>query len=430
MSPDILLLAHRDGLNSIFESVVAAPASKLSALGYRVDVVVFATPGELLKPSIRRRWRKMTQGLEKRISGHVYTLPGARKSSPSLRWESLLLRAWGRWRIGSRATVIFCSGTIAGVLGCQLRDSLSNCTSIYHSLGPDADEFLYAHGIASLSDAPPQLVSDAHRRLDLQSTAYREADGVITISAPMREHAIARYGVPECRLLHAPCFVDSEVFANEAKQRDETRRVLGVGDCFVVGYCGSTLNWQLSAETISLLHVISRHQTRTVFLGLTQGPQRMKQLLLEAQFPLDRATIVTLPWQVVPRYLAACDLGILGRGLLGSRHIVNLQSSPIKFGEYLASGTPVLMSDSIGDFSAAAAEQRLGVVLTSGCSSDDAESLLTDFIDDYQSHQLDWRLRCMRYAREVLDINKFAEDIGEFALNTHNKRFADRARSS
>ena len=38
-------------------------------------------------------------------------------------------------------------------------------------------------------------------------------------------------------------------------------------------------------------------------------------------------------------------------------------SSPTKFGEYLAAGVPVVLTDCIGDYSRWAEEFRLGVVL-------------------------------------------------------------------
>jgi glycosyltransferase involved in cell wall biosynthesis len=55
----------------------------------------------------------------------------------------------------------------------------------------------------------------------------------------------------------------------------------------------------------------------------------------------------------VPRYLAAADAGICFLG----RHESKVASSPTKYGEYLASGLPVITNGWIGDAARLAGEE-------------------------------------------------------------------------
>jgi glycosyltransferase involved in cell wall biosynthesis len=55
--------------------------------------------------------------------------------------------------------------------------------------------------------------------------------------------------------------------------------------------------------------------------------------------------LISVPNREVPAYLNAADVSIL----LREKNLVNRVASPIKFGEYLCCGLPVIMTPGIGD---------------------------------------------------------------------------------
>jgi hypothetical protein len=135
--------------------------------------------------------------------------------------------------------------------------------------------------------------------------------------------------------------------------------------------------------------------------------ESLRKELRDAGVSIEQTHILTVTHREVAKYLAAADLGILGRGLFEDMTLVNQVSSPIKFGEYLASGTPVVLSEGIGDFSNLAARERVGVVLPSNCDERTALALLRSHVESYRMSLTEFRARCQRVAREQLDIRRW-----------------------
>ena len=138
-----------------------------------------------------------------------------------------------------------------------------------------------------------------------------------------------------------------------------------------------------------------------VFLGVTTQPERLRELASRKGIPEKDALIVSVPFNEVARYLAAADCGFL----LRDASVVNQVAAPVKFGEYLASGTPPIMSAGIGDYSAMASRERLGLVLPLGSREGNDTANLSDFLDAYQADPVSWRTRCRRAACDTLNFD-------------------------
>ena len=104
--------------------------------------------------------------------------------------------------------------------------------------------------------------------------------------------------------------------------------------------------------------------------------------------PVNRSTC--------PEYLAAADLGLL----LRDQTTLNRVASPVKFGEYLASGTPVIMTPQIGDFSSLVARKGLGTIIDLDHSDDELRRAIAGWLSESSSHET--AVRCIQYAREAL----------------------------
>jgi glycosyltransferase involved in cell wall biosynthesis len=87
--------------------------------------------------------------------------------------------------------------------------------------------------------------------------------------------------------------------------------------------------------------------------------EKVRALMMKHRLPESCVLLTELPHDQVTSALRLAHVGLL----LRHAHPVNEVSSPTKFGEYLAAGLPVLMTDGIGDFSRLAAEERVGLVL-------------------------------------------------------------------
>ena len=83
----------------------------------------------------------------------------------------------------------------------------------------------------------------------------------------------------------------------------------------------------------------------------------MRSLLENAGFLSTDYTIRSVPAQNVPRLLVAADLGLM----LRDDSLTNRVASPIKFGEYMAAGVPVIITPRLGDHSESVRRDQLGI---------------------------------------------------------------------
>jgi glycosyltransferase involved in cell wall biosynthesis len=240
----------------------------------------------------------------------------------------------------------------------------------------------------------------------------RGADLTICISQAMKKWALQTYDVTPERILVIPCFCDCAHGVAEARHRDEIRCSLNFSrDDFVVTYSGSMLGWQLSTRALRILHLLAKAGANVCFLGLTMHASSLHRRLTETGFPKDRTRVLTVSHREVAKYLAAADLGILGRSLFEGRTVVNEVSSPIKFGEYLAVGTPVVLSEGVGDFSELTVRERVGVVLPCACDDATAISLLNSHVTAYLGDTKGFRARCQNVAQQNLDLRSWVRAL-------------------
>ncbi len=241
----------------------------------------------------------------------------------------------------------------------------------------------------------------------------RGADLVVCISNAMKTWACRTFGVSPAKTLVVPCFCDASHGAAEAVHRDRIRASLGYApDDFVVAYCGSMISWQLPAKALVVLRLLESQGVKVHFMGLTMHTESLHERLRDVGFPPERSQVLSVEHREVARYLAAADLGILGRSLFTPSTLVNQVSSPIKFGKYLAAGTPVVLSDGVSDFAELTRSHRVGVVLPSTCDERSAVELLKSHIAQYLTDPTTYRARCQKVAREHLDIDHW---VGQLA---------------
>lgn len=407
----VCFLTFRETLDSAFSSACVNPAAELAACGYAASILSLASIGEFLKPTLRRRWLRLRQEAEARIDGPVWRLPTRSKAWESCHWDRVLISTAATiLPRGPRRGIIYARASRSAVLALALRRQFPLTRVIYRVRGPEAAE--YAFAAAHRGDDPVEMGRRASQLDRLQAESMRGADLVICISQVMRTWVLQTYNIAPEKILVVPCFCDCAHGAAEAYHRDDIRAALGfTRDDFVVAYSGSMVAWQLSTRALRILHLLAAAGTNVRFLGLTMHASSLFRRLREIGFPEARTRVLTVPHQELARYLAAADLGILGRGLFEGRSLVNEVSSPIKFGEYLAVGTPVVLSEGVGDFSELADRTGAGVVLPSGCDDATALDLLKRYVIAYLTDTAGIRSRCQDVARQNLDLRSWVREL-------------------
>lgn len=182
---------------------------------------------------------------------------------------------------------------------------------------------------------------------DRLERAQRErATLLITVSRGYRDELEAM-GIPPERLAVAPCPVDPRSFAFDPAARRAMRERHGLGDAPVVIYVGKfgglyhdDLAYRAFAEAL----IVLGDAARLVILTPNDAPV-VRAGMATAGVASERVTIARVPHAEVPAYLSAADLAMAPyRSTRSSAYL-----SPVKVGEYWASGLPVALTQGVGD---------------------------------------------------------------------------------
>ncbi len=137
---------------------------------------------------------------------------------------------------------------------------------------------------------------------------------------------------------------DAAMFYYDAQTKAQVREELGLGKKEILWvYTGTLGKPYLVAEMLGLFAAFLSKGNQGKFLILTRNPSYLKSLISPA---LKAHLIVrTGEFRDIPRFLMAADLGLSLRSPAPS--LAGL--APIKLGEYLMCGLPVMVSRDVGD---------------------------------------------------------------------------------
>ena len=179
----------------------------------------------------------------------------------------------------------------------------------------------------------------------VERTLLRAADGLVFLTDRIRRDLSEKGLVPTDRPTAViPCAVDTTVFKPQAAERRRIRADLGLGDSPVLVYSGSLGSWYRFEEMLDFFLVARQRIPGLRFLVVTLNPEIAAKAVLARRLESD-VTVVRVEAGDVPAYLSAADVGICFLGESASK----AASSPTKYGEYLASGLPVVTNRWTGD---------------------------------------------------------------------------------
>ncbi|NBE06492.1 glycosyltransferase [Paragemmobacter ruber] len=214
---------------------------------------------------------------------------------------------------------------------------------VFDADGLPADERVEFGGLAPYS-ATYRILRD------IEAQMLRRADAVLVRTAEARDVALARAGAAltadRCHVV--PNGVDPAPFA--AAQRERAGRG---EDGFVLGYSGSIGAQYRLPEMIDLALRLKSEMSDLRFRLLSPAQEAIRQALdgrgLSGAGWIETRTVAPPD---VPGELVRCDLGLALRAPSFSMRAV----APIKIGEYLMAGVPVLGTPGIGLTAALEAE--------------------------------------------------------------------------
>jgi glycosyltransferase involved in cell wall biosynthesis len=257
---------------------------------------------------------------------------------------------------GLRSSLIHCRGDWSARIAAPLSARLPGVRYVYDCRGDAEAEFAREAETRALPRARAEAVMRRIRVARRASVAG--ASLVLAVSEPLRDLLVARYGLDPARARVVPGAADEAKFHPDDADRAAMRRELSLEERFVVVFPGRFGRWHYNEETFEVVRGLLDADSQAFFLVLTPDVDAARALA-ERRLPAGRYAIRSAQHREVPRFLRAADLGIL----LRAADPINVAACPTKFGEFVMTGLPVLISAGIGDCSAFVATERAGVVL-------------------------------------------------------------------
>ncbi len=396
----LVYLVYREALSSVFASQVLTPLEEHRGVA-RVTLGLLTPVGHLLRGQYRPALRSISSRCQQ-AGIPVGWIPSPPTRTPWLWSDAFLLRQWISQRFSrDQSLIVRCRNAEMTCIALEALKSFGGARVLYDCRGAEVIEAIQRLGLESVPESEwnpvaRRAVAEATQR---ESRAVTESAGVICVSHAMVRMLQQRYpDVPDDKYRIAPCCPDVESFRHALPHRDAVRQELGLTDRFVVTYLGSLVWYQQPEASLRLFRLIQAVRPEAHFLAITTEPDKMRQLATQAGIAPDSMTIRSVPARDVPRLLVASDLGLM----LRDDSETNRVASPVKFGEYLAAGVPVVITPQLGDCSTAVHEHHLGVEvdlsLEDAPLTDQLRGLLQSTGDELQ----DLRTRCSQYAETDL----------------------------
>jgi glycosyltransferase involved in cell wall biosynthesis len=161
-----------------------------------------------------------------------------------------------------------------------------------------------------------------------------------------------------------PCCVDTELFVPThfgSPEQKALKAQLGISEaCCVLGYVGSLGTWYQLPEMLQFFKAWLDSRPDSIMLFVTTEPKEM--ILLEAELQgIDPASIrvMSAARKEVPLYISMMDYGLFFLKQVFSKKA----SSPVKQGELMAMGIPVICNAGVGDSDRIVQQYRAGVLV-------------------------------------------------------------------
>ena len=300
----------------------------------RVVVVGFLEPGRVAaSAALRARVRSLRRGAP---GIHIVLLPFVSRLGVRANAAVVALRI--RWVTGGRPVVFHCRTETAVEWAAELGRILQPSGIVADIRGLWPEELLFARGYDGPATADPATLAAYHTSMARLHRALAQSAAVLTVSASMAEW-LRELGVAADALRAVPTCVPADAYTPAVRER--AREDLGVAGRLVLAYVGTITRYQyIDDGLVAFARTALELRGDVHVLCLTQDPEQMRYLLGRGGVSADRMTVMCVAPRDVGRVLTAADCGLLLRG--ASR--MNRVSMPVKLGEYLASGVPVVVS--------------------------------------------------------------------------------------
>ena len=188
----------------------------------------------------------------------------------------------------------------------------------------------------------------------LEKIVVNKSDSIVVVSEKLKEYLLNKYGNS----------IQKKMFVINCKTFIPVINGLKPGEIkssiyFAGVYSGSAASWQNLNGMMDLFKIaINRFDNIKIKILTWQKAIFIDKL---SNYPElnNKIELLSLEQEEVFEELIKCNFGIIFR----ENNLISSVSSPLKFGEYLAAGLPVLINEGIGDTEDIILKYKIGVII-------------------------------------------------------------------
>jgi glycosyltransferase involved in cell wall biosynthesis len=256
---------------------------------------------------------------------------------------------------GSAPVIYHCRGEASFLWGQRLIKNNKKDKSVYDIRGYLPLERLAFKGVFNLEDLSTEEKQQYQADLALVNNYVQQADGAFTVSESLRAAVISTVTTPKANdIVVVPCCVSG---TTDDKKRDAIRAELGISDKTAILYLGGTQKYQhLEDLVLPYIKTVLALSDKHIAIFISQSEAKIRDIIGRFDIPEGRYKLINLPQAQVQDYLSAMDAGLL----LRAPSIVNASAQPVKVGEYLSAGLPIIFHEGTGDLSTLLVPRNIG----------------------------------------------------------------------
>ena len=349
----VLYISYNGATEPVANSQVMPYLKGLAAKGYEIDLLTFEKKESVLRKAANAAILKK----ELDDSG-IRWLELRYHKSPTLlatAFDILCGIVYSAYRIVRRRYDIVHARQVVPAAMCVMLKPFFKIRWIFDMRGLVAEEYV-GHGAWKEGDIKFRLVKWFEKK------ALMSADHIVVLT---RRHKEAVESLPymarkDTEVSVIPCCVDTARFTPVAEDfRKEAAKRLGLPNGFILLYLGSLGTCYFLDEMLRFFKKLKERDPEAMFLFLTNyDAAEIAAKAQTAGVEKDSVRVMFAEPSEVHRWVAQADAGI---------YFINTYkkfgSCPIKTGEYLASGLPIVINAGIGDGDSFVKERKIGVVV-------------------------------------------------------------------
>lgn len=354
----VLYISYDGMTDPLGQSQVIPYLKGLSAFGHRIIIVSAEKEDRFLshEKELRKDFMMNELGWFPIVYSNTFQFISQYATYKRLQRESIKLQEEHHFE------VVHCRSYIPSLIGLELKRNF-DIKFIFDMRGFWADERVEG----KIWNQKNLLYNRAYQYFKSKEKEFlKESDAIISLTQNAKEEIRSWRGLntDSAKISVIPCCTDLQFFSGDnvdATAQQQLRKQLNIDEKdYVLGYSGSLGTWYLAGEMLKFFKCILSIEPQSKFLFITtDASENLFKLATIAGIPKDKIVISGAWRKQMPLFLSLCHAGIFFIKNTYSKKA----SSPVKLGEWLAMGIPIVCNSGIGDTDSIIGESEAGILL-------------------------------------------------------------------